>query len=83
MARPDESVSDARHTREALTAGQTRVLNAIEAWTAAVGYSPTFREIGAELGLTVATVAVHVRKLRAKGYLGGRPGTMRALVVRR
>jgi repressor LexA len=53
-----------------LTKRQKEVLDAIAAWIKENGYSPSYEEIGAAVGVTsLATVATHLRYLRDKGYI--------------
>ena len=65
-----------------LTKKQLAVLEYIGDFTEAQGYSPSYREIMAGLGLTsVSAVAEHVDNLVAKGVLRKVPGAARSLEI--
>ena len=65
-----------------LTKKQLAVLNYIEDFTEAQGYSPSYREIMAGLGLSsVSAVAEHVDNLVEKGVLRKVPGAARSLEI--
>lgn len=65
-----------------LTKKQLAVLTYIEDFTEAQGYSPSYREIMAGLGLTsVSAVAEHVDNLVEKGALKKVPGAARSLEI--
>jgi repressor LexA len=64
------------------TKRQRAVLRVIETWQVAGKGTPSFREIGAELGLgNVSAVAKHVAALRRKGCLSKGDGRNRSLQV--
>ncbi len=66
--------------RHLLTSQQDRVLEAIRHLTAAYGYPPTIREIGAHLGIRSSqTIHSHVAALLRKGRLTHQPGRARSL----
>jgi DNA-binding MarR family transcriptional regulator len=56
-------------TQQPLTPKQKMVLDVIKDKIAANEVAPTYREIGEALGLYRATIAAHVEKLVAKGYI--------------
>ena len=65
-----------------LTKKQLAVLNFLEDFTEENGYSPSYREIMAGLGLTsVSAVAEHIDNLVGKGVLKKVPGAARSLEV--
>ena len=65
-----------------LTKKQLAVLNFLEDFTEENGYSPSYREIMAGLGLSsVSAVAEHIDNLVAKGVLRKVPGAARSLEV--
>ena len=65
-----------------LTKKQLAVLEFLEDFTEAQGYSPSYREIMAGLGLTsVSAVAEHVDNLVEKGVLRKAPGAARSLEI--
>ena len=65
-----------------LTKKQLAVLTYIEDFTEAQGYSPSYREIMAGLGLSsVSAVAEHVDNLVEKGALKKVPGAARSLEI--
>lgn len=65
-----------------LTKKQLAVLEYIEDFTEAQGYSPSYREIMAGLGLSsVSAVAEHVDNLVSKGVLRKVPGAARSLEI--
>lgn len=65
-----------------LTKKQLAVLEFLEDFTEAQGYSPSYREIMAGLGLTsVSAVAEHVENLVEKGVLRKVPGAARSLEI--
>ena len=65
-----------------LTKKQLAVLEFLEDFTDENGYSPSYREIMAGLGLTsVSAVAEHVENLVEKGVLKKVPGAARSLEV--
>src|SRR5580698_7432033 len=64
------------------TKKQKELLNFIEEFISAHGYSPSYREIMVALNYTsVATVALHVNNLIKKGQLKKRDHSARSLVV--
>ena len=65
-----------------LTKKQLAVLEFLEDFTGAEGYSPSYREIMAGLGLSsVSAVAEHVDNLVEKGVLRKVPGAARSLEI--
>ena len=65
-----------------LTKKQLAVLNYLEDFTEENGYSPSYREIQAGLGLSsVSAVAEHIDNLVSKGVLKKVPGAARSLEV--
>ena len=65
-----------------LTKKQLAVLNFLEDFTEEQGYSPSYREIMAGMGLTsVSAVAEHVDNLVNKGVLRKVPGAARSLEI--
>ena len=63
-----------------LTKKQLAVLNFLEDFTEENGYSPSYREIQAGLGLSsVSAVAEHIDNLVNKGVLRKVPGAARSL----
>lgn len=65
-----------------LTKKQLAVLEFLEDFTEREGYSPSYREMMAGLGLTsVSAVAEHVDNLVAKGVLRKVPGAARSLEI--
>ena len=68
---------------QTLTASQERLLNAIEAYIARHGMSPTLREMADELRQGVASVFKLVQRLERNGYISRSPGKSRSLNVLR
>lgn len=65
-----------------LTKKQLAVLNYLQDFTEENGYSPSYREIQAGLGLSsVSAVAEHIDNLVEKGVLKKVPGAARSLEV--
>ena len=65
-----------------LTKKQLAVLNYLQDFAEENGYSPSYREIMAGLGLSsVSAVAEHIDNLVAKGVLKKVPGAARSLEV--
>ncbi len=65
-----------------LTKKQLAVLNFLQDFTEENGYSPSYREIMAGLGLSsVSAVAEHIDNLISKGVLKKVPGAARSLEV--
>ena len=65
-----------------LTKKQTSLLNFIQDFTEENGYSPSYREIMAGLGLSsVSAVAEHIDNLVDKGVLRKVPGNARSLEI--
>ena len=64
-----------------LTEAQQRLLEAIEAYVARHGRSPSMREMADELGQGVANVFKLVQRLERNGYVSRVPGKSRSLVV--
>jgi len=68
--------------RTKLTKKQLAVLNFLGDFTEENGYSPSYREIMAGLGLSsVSAVAEHIDNLVAKGVLRKVPGAARSLEI--
>ena len=63
------------------TPKQMRVLRAIRSYQATHGSSPSLRDIGRQLGLSVVTVHQHVNVLIARGFLRRPPGCHRQLEI--
>ena len=64
------------------TKKQKELLTYIEAFITEHGYSPSYREIMAALGYnSVATVALHINNLIARGHLDKRDHSARSLEV--
>lgn len=55
----------------------------IDELSEANGFSPSFREIGRELGLSLSEVARVIASLEVRGHLARRPGHARTLTVLR
>lgn len=65
-----------------LTKKQLAVLNYLESFTEENGYSPSYREMQAGLGLSsVSAVAEHVNNLVEKGVVKKVPGAARSLEI--
>ena len=65
-----------------LTKKQLAVLNYLQDFTEERGYSPSYREMMAGLGLSsVSAVAEHVENLVEKGVLKKMPGAARSLEI--
>jgi len=64
-----------------LTEPQKKLLQAIEAYIARHGMSPTMREMAEELGQGVANVFKLVQRLERNGYITRVPGKSRSLTV--
>ena len=65
-----------------LTKKQLAVLNYLQDFTEENGYSPSYREIQAGLGLSsVSAVAEHIDNLVSKGVLKKVPGAARSLEI--
>ena len=65
-----------------LTKKQLAVLNYLQDFTEEKGYSPSYREMVAGLGLSsVSAVAEHVENLVEKGVLKKVPGAARSLEI--
>ena len=65
-----------------LTKKQLAVLNYLQDFTEEKGYSPSYREMMAGLGLSsVSAVAEHVENLVEKGVLKKMPGAARSLEI--
>ena len=65
-----------------LTKKQLAVLNYLQDFTEEKGYSPSYREMMAGLGLSsVSAVAEHVENLVEKGVLRKVPGAARSLEI--
>lgn len=60
---------------------RARVLAAIAALTAELGYSPSLREIGARCGLNLSTTAYHVGELAEAGAITRQPRTPRSITI--
>jgi repressor LexA len=66
---------------QTLTEPQKRLLQAIEAYVARHGMSPTMRELAEELGHGVASVFKQVQRLERNGYITRVAGKSRSLTV--
>lgn len=64
-----------------LTLKQKITLEYIDWFIKEHGYSPTYREIGEELGIDVAAAFKRVTNLVIKGYVTEMPGKFRTLKV--
>ncbi len=65
-----------------LTKKQLALINFVQDFTEEKGYSPSYREIMAGMGLSsVSAVAEHVDNLVEKGVLRKNPGTARSLEI--
>ncbi|MDO4508113.1 MAG: hypothetical protein Q4B65_01875 [Candidatus Saccharibacteria bacterium] len=65
-----------------LTKKQLAVLDFLQDFTEETGYSPSYREIQAGLGLSsVSAVAEHIDNLVSKGVLKKVPGAARSLEI--
>ena len=65
-----------------LTKKQLALLNFVQDFTEEKGYSPSYREIMAGMGLSsVSAVAEHVDNLVEKGVLRKNPGAARSLEI--
>lgn len=68
----------------AITQRQKAVFDAIAAFIATNGYSPSFPELAAACNLSsLATVAKHVRNLERKGLIASRPFCARSITILR
>jgi repressor LexA len=56
-----------------------RILAFVQDFVRREGYSPSYREIGDDLGLAVSTVSYHVSLLQAEGSLQREPGQPRTI----
>src|SRR5690348_15640598 len=56
-----------------------RILAFVQEFTRREGYSPSYRQIGDELGLAVSTVSYHVGVLQAEGFLHREPRQPRTI----
>lgn len=63
------------------TRARARVLAAIAALTAELGYAPSLREIAARVGLGVSTTAYHVEELTEAGAITRKPHTPRSITL--
>jgi repressor LexA len=54
---------------EGLTAKQAQVLACIQRWVQRTGYAPSYRELAAQLGVTVRAAFQHAQALERKGVL--------------
>lgn len=57
-----------------------RILQFVQKFVRQEGYSPSYREIGEELGLGVSTVSYHVSILKRAGFLSREDGQPRTIV---
>jgi repressor LexA len=57
-----------------------RILQFVQKFVRREGYSPSYREIGEELGLAVSTVSYHVSILKLEGLLSREDGQPRTIV---
>lgn len=56
-----------------------RILAFLQDFTRREGYSPSYQQIGEELGIVVSTVSYHVALLKANGSLHREPGQPRTI----
>ena len=77
ITRVDEPTTD----DPALSARQRAILHAIRDLTARLGYPPSYRELGEEIGINVSSVAYQVAELKASGHVQFDPGRPRTLKV--
>lgn len=67
---------------EHLTRRQAEVLQAVDRLISANGYSPTFREVGDEVGIvSLNGVSDHLRALKKKGWVDWIPMKSRTLRI--
>lgn len=65
-----------------LTKKQTEILKFIRGFIEENGYAPSYREVGANFGITsTATVHEHVKNLERKGFLTSDPDSARSIEV--
>jgi SOS-response transcriptional repressor LexA len=64
-----------------VTVTRARVLAAIAALTAELGYAPSLREIAARVGLGVSSTARQVRLLAEAGAIKRQPGIPRSITI--
>jgi len=64
-----------------VTAGQRRVLRAIEKHVRQHRYPPTFQELGDELGISAPSVYGFIKQLERKGYVKRDPNKARGLTL--
>jgi repressor LexA len=57
-----------------------RILQFVQKFVRQEGYSPSYREIGEELGLAISTVSYHVSILKLEGLLSREDGQPRTIV---
>jgi repressor LexA len=57
-----------------------RILQFVQKFVRQEGYSPSYREIGEELGLAVSTVSYHISILKLEGFLSREDGQPRTIV---
>ncbi len=71
-----------RYPGAPLTDRQRQVLDYIDEHTRGIGYPPSVREIGEEIGLSSpSTVHAHLSALQEKGYLQRDPAKPRAIIL--
>jgi repressor LexA len=69
-------------SQEKLTKKQAEILKFIRGFIAENGYAPSYREVGANFGISsTATVHEHVKNLERKGYLTSEPETARSIDI--
>lgn len=62
-----------------MTPGQTATVQAIETYREIHGYAPTFREVAAVLGVSLATIRQRINALERDAVLTHEPGVCRSL----
>jgi len=69
-------------TQSKLTKKQTEILNFIRSFIEDNGYAPSYREVGANFGISsTATVHEHIKNLERKGCLTSDPDSARSIEV--
>ena len=67
----------------ALTKRQAEIRDFVLNFQSHKGYSPSYKEIGAGVGLSsLATIHAHIQKLQQRGAIRMRPGKKRGIEVR-
>jgi repressor LexA len=65
-----------------ITASQVAVLRALDTLESRLGHTPSFAEIGREVGLSsLATIHKHVKSLEEKGFIGRQFNKSRSLAI--